>query len=181
MRPRGATWLLRTRGPRALVRYVAGHEGRLIWRGSGGLALLEPPTGHRSARAGGIRLAALRVLDRRWSVVLLPGPLVAVLVFGLRHPWLLVLVGTLSAIASFRLGQRRGKRESHWTMTLCHEPGGADPTELLRQTGRRLAQLTSADTLAYRFRGVTTQRMRDEVAQHPFLPADDRKVTLYWR
>jgi nucleoside phosphorylase len=88
----------------------------------------------------------------------------------------------------------------HWAMTLCHEPGGVAPDELLRQASRRLVQLITAEvnraasrlgaqaksidvieTLVCLRRGVTTQRMRDEVArwsQRPYASSEGWEVTM---
>jgi len=85
-------------------------------------------------------------------------------------------------------------------MTLCHEPGAAEPDELLRQASRRLVQLITAEvnraaarlgaqaksvdvieTLVCLRRGVTTQRMRDEVArwsQRPYTTGEGWEVTM---
>jgi nucleoside phosphorylase len=77
VRPRGFFAFVRTRGPLALMLYVAAREGRLVWAGPTAFALLEPPIGTRPPQ--GSRGGPARRLDRRWDVFVAFGPPVALL------------------------------------------------------------------------------------------------------
>ncbi|MDT3398962.1 hypothetical protein RKE29_20330 [Streptomyces sp. B1866] len=74
-RQRGKTGLVRLRGPLSVMLYVAAYDGRLVWRDLGCFALLEPPprVRHRS-RGGGLRMRALRGVDRYWDWLWYLGP-----------------------------------------------------------------------------------------------------------
>lgn len=67
---------MRGRGPTAVALYVAGREGRLVWRSPELFALLEQERGRPRAPllAGGVRLGLARVIDRYWGVLVMAAP-----------------------------------------------------------------------------------------------------------
>lgn len=115
-RPRSVFGLFRERAPLSLMIYVADREGRLVWRGADGFAVLEPPTARSVAIAGGGPwLSTLRIVDRKWDLVLCLGlPVSALLAMAGLVPLLprpgalialtlLVLVVSLYAVAVMQI------------------------------------------------------------------------------
>jgi nucleoside phosphorylase len=172
LRPRGITGVLRARPPLALQLYSAARDGRLVWRGPGALALLEPPAGARVGRGGP---AAVRWGVEQWwealvfcapAVVLvltLPVPLGALLprdvAAGVRAATLLGVLAwtvTLSAAPLVNLAvtllrrwrEPAGTRievltDRYWTLRLLH----GDPAQLealLQQAERQFGRLVDA-------------------------------------
>lgn len=75
VRPRGVLGLVRSRGPLAVILYVAAREGRLVWQHEDGFALLEPPlAGREWRRPPGVSSWALRLVDRHWDLLVLAVP-----------------------------------------------------------------------------------------------------------
>src|SRR5262249_33888314 len=71
VRPRGVCWLVRSRGPLALILWLAAREGRLIRQEGEGLALLEAPWAGREWRtARALEMGVVGAVDRRWEFVL---------------------------------------------------------------------------------------------------------------
>ncbi|MGW0810770.1 5'-methylthioadenosine/S-adenosylhomocysteine nucleosidase family protein [Nonomuraea sp. NPDC002799] len=68
IRPRGIFGVLRSRAPVAIILYVAARDGRLVWQSPEAFAVLESPHNSRLADRPGIPL--LRLLDKRWDLVL---------------------------------------------------------------------------------------------------------------
>src|SRR5438046_611094 len=74
-RPRGQFGMFRDRGPLPVLLYVAAREGRLVWQDENSFAVLEPPLPAREPLlAGGLRLGALRAIDRHWELLCFGGP-----------------------------------------------------------------------------------------------------------
>ena len=105
MRPRSVLGLVRSRGPLALGLYLAAAEGRLVWRSSESFAVLERPAALRQPmHRAGVRLGFLRLLDRRWDLLLLAVPPVlalvaAVIVFRLTGAGLVAIWMSVAAMA----------------------------------------------------------------------------------
>ncbi|MFJ1542255.1 hypothetical protein ACIODS_27325 [Micromonospora chalcea] len=75
VRSRSVLGLVRSRGPLSVLLWVAAAEGRLVWRGPDSFALLErPPASPAPATRGGLKLGALRIVDRHWDLLLLVVP-----------------------------------------------------------------------------------------------------------
>lgn len=71
IRPRGVFGLIRERAPLSIILYAASREGRFVWQGPDAFALLEPPRGERvTGRPGGV----LRLVGKRWDLMLFMGP-----------------------------------------------------------------------------------------------------------
>jgi nucleoside phosphorylase len=84
--------LFRSRAPLALVLFVAAREGRLVWRGEDSYALLEAPlTRPLPRRYGGVWHSLLRLVDRRWEMVVFAAPPALALLLALVFALLLVL------------------------------------------------------------------------------------------
>ncbi|WP_306214288.1 phosphorylase family protein [Actinoplanes sp. RD1] len=81
VRPRSVLGLVRSRGPISLLLYVASAENRLVHLGPGSFALLERPHSAQLplAARGRLRLRLLRLIDRRWDLLLFAVPPVAAL------------------------------------------------------------------------------------------------------
>ncbi|MBB5112530.1 nucleoside phosphorylase [Micromonospora echinospora] len=82
VRPRSVLGVFRGKAPLPMVLYVAGHEGRLVWRNPDSLAMLQPPADHAVAPLAG-RLRVARGLVRHWDAVLLTAPPVVCLLGAL--------------------------------------------------------------------------------------------------
>jgi nucleoside phosphorylase len=166
-RQAGLYGVVRDRGPLAVLLYLAGREGRLVWQGVNGFAILEPPLANRGRLfAGGVSLSLLRLVDRYWSMLVAFVPcgvafLAAVLLF-LAFPalWavsvLLVMAGlayVALVLGSMLLVQtvwlsRLGRPNppdwvsgSHWHVQLCHQARADRAEELLVQVSARLVDL----------------------------------------
>lgn len=88
-RPVSVLGVVRGRGPIPVLLYVAGREGRLVWRSADEFAVLEPPIEQRSGLlAGDTRLSLVRIVDRGWEQLIMFVPPVLSLLLAL----LLVLV-----------------------------------------------------------------------------------------
>lgn len=173
LRPRGVSWVIRDRAPLAVLLYLAGREGRLVWQGPGGFALLEPPAARtelwRGARFGGLRLVLLRWLDRRWGAVVFGVPpfLVLLVAFALlpfpaMHASILVmvmvaLVYTVGVLLvqlvwqvffgrTHSIGERADSAElaELWSVRLFHQEQPHRIDELTTQTRVRLHRLIAA-------------------------------------
>ncbi|MEU5397803.1 hypothetical protein ABZ348_00695 [Streptomyces sp. NPDC005963] len=173
LRPRGVAWVIRDRAPLALLLYTAGREGRLVWQGPGGFALLEPPTARteiwRGPRFGGPWSGLLRWLDTRWSVVvfglppslalllailLLPFPALHALVLVIVLIALVYTVGVLLVLVVWQVffGRTRsiGERADSadlaelWSVRLFHQEQPHRAEELAKETRVRLQRLITA-------------------------------------
>ncbi|MBB5873453.1 nucleoside phosphorylase [Allocatelliglobosispora scoriae] len=102
-RPRSVHGLGSSRAPLALMLYVAATEGRLVWRNPASFALLERPAAIESPIGKGLRRRLLRIVDRRWDLLVFAVPpvllLLAAVVAGLlaRLPLTAVLLATGAA------------------------------------------------------------------------------------
>ncbi|MGW0712323.1 phosphorylase family protein [Streptomyces sp. NPDC002643] len=75
VRGEGVSCLLPARGPLALLLYVAGREGRLVWQNERGFMVLEPPPLlSRRFLGAGAGLRFLRLVDRHWQTLLFAAP-----------------------------------------------------------------------------------------------------------
>jgi nucleoside phosphorylase len=76
VRPRSVLGIVRARGPLSVVLCVAAAEGRFVRLGPDSFALLERPmyAASPSAARGRFSTRLLRVIDRRWDVLLFAGP-----------------------------------------------------------------------------------------------------------
>ena len=161
--------VFRSRGPLALILYVAAREGRLAWRDETSFAVLEAPPARRAPYRLGYVPWVLRLLDRRWEPVLfalppalallaaaatlpfptlwLAGLLLAALVIG----YVAVPMTTQLLYGGWRLLRRLAGRgtdpvvdelsSQHWSLRFCHErdPGKVD--DLLILAVQRLERL----------------------------------------
>jgi len=109
IRPRGISWLFRSRPPLSVLLYLSGLEHRLVWRSPEAFAVLEPPTHTRTKLAERSRRAVyLGFLDRNWDqLIFAVPPLLALLVaaalalIGLARPvWSLLVVALLLSIVA---------------------------------------------------------------------------------
>jgi nucleoside phosphorylase len=103
IRPRGVIGAVRSRGPLPIVLCVAAAEGRLVWQSESSFAVLERPAavpGPRLLVTPGLRL--LRLLDRRWDLLVFAVPPVVLLAASV--PVALLsgspLLGVLLAVAA---------------------------------------------------------------------------------
>ncbi|MFC7245227.1 hypothetical protein ACFQO7_22350 [Catellatospora aurea] len=75
LRPRSAVGLARGRGPMSVLLYNAAREGRLVWQSPASFAVLELPAARRPPHLPlGLRGRLLRLIDRRWDVVVMATP-----------------------------------------------------------------------------------------------------------
>lgn len=171
VRPPGVAAVISSRAPLALILYVAGLEGRLVWQGIEGFALLEPPIARPEIWRNRVwgRAAVLGWLDRRWSTVIfgLPAVLavvVAVLLLpfaSLRLVAVLVLVAGMVYVVAVMLvmvvwqlflgrddGPEKlaldGMASDEWTMRLFHQEHEHRVDELFDQVRHRLRRLVAA-------------------------------------
>lgn len=166
-REAGIYGVIRDRGPLSVLLYLAGREGRLVWQGVNGFAVLEPPLPNRGRLfAGGVSLSLLRLMDRYWPMVVVFAPcgvafltaLLLVLVFPALWPISLLLVATalvylaimqacmllVQTVLLARLGRPNLPEwvsGSHWHVQLCHQDRADRAEELLVQTSARLVDL----------------------------------------
>lgn len=169
-REAGLYGVVRNRGPLAVLLYLAGREGRLVWQGVNGFAVLEPPLPNRGRLfAGRISLSLLRLVDRYWSMLVAFVPcgvafLAAVLlflVFPALWPVSVLLVATALAYLALVLAcmllvqtawlSRLGRPNppewvsgSHWHVQLCHQARADRADELLVQVSARLVDLVGS-------------------------------------
>jgi len=96
VRPPGGFEATRSRGPLAVVFYVADREGRLVRPSAELFALLDHERGQPPAPllAGGLRVALARVIDRHWGV----------LIFGVPPAGLLALAAGVGLLSVARTG-----------------------------------------------------------------------------
>jgi nucleoside phosphorylase len=92
VRPRGMSWLVRSRIPLSAVLWVAAREGRLVWQDTGGFALLEPPRTDKSLRpeTGNAALPVLTFADAYYDVLATWAPCVPVMLLAVGlvlPPW----------------------------------------------------------------------------------------------
>jgi hypothetical protein len=75
VRPRSILGLVRSRAPLPILLYLAAVEGRLVWQGERSFAVLEMPRYAASRRRdGGLLVRLLRLLDRRWDLLIFTVP-----------------------------------------------------------------------------------------------------------
>lgn len=90
IRPRGQSWLFRSRPPLAVLLHRAAVEGRLVWRSPDELILLDPPTASRRAYW----------LDRFWDYLLFFVPVMVSWGVALAaRPWLPLTVALSLVLA----------------------------------------------------------------------------------
>ncbi|GAA2477972.1 5'-methylthioadenosine/S-adenosylhomocysteine nucleosidase family protein [Winogradskya humida] len=238
VRPRSTLGVFRTRGPLSLLIYVAARDGRLVWRGPGSFALLQPPAdARRRSPSPGLRQAVLRRVVRSWDLFLFCAPIAvlfavaavcAVLFRATGQRWLitaglLVTVAVLSYVLImlsclvvwgslwfFREFGRRARGSgpiaaellpgTRWTLAFCHHLDAGRPEPLLRlvqqrldrllraelervaaDTGVRVKDVQTTESLVCLRRGVTTGLMRAAVAawsDRGHLFAADSDVTV---
>ncbi|BBH68361.1 hypothetical protein ACTI_50460 [Actinoplanes sp. OR16] len=171
-RPRSVLGIVSSRGPLAVMLRVADAEGRLVRSGTTGVALLERPRFARlppQAR-GGVGLRLLRLVDRRWDLLVFAVPPVLLLtaaavmvlltvVRGTRPSYAIVGLAiaavvwvsvfmTAHVVTGSRMFAARTKDELaaeslpgfNWSMPLAHA-GTGDEARLLRLAADRMEQL----------------------------------------
>jgi nucleoside phosphorylase len=169
-RPAGMLGIARDRGPLSVLLYVAAREGRLVWQGVNGFAVLEPPLRDRGPfLAGGMSLNVLRLVDRHWPALVMFVPcglafLAAVSVFlvspalwlvsvllvvaGLAHvTFVLTCMLLRQTVSLYRLGRPDPPEwvsGSHWHVRLCHQARADRAGELLVQLSARLVDLVDS-------------------------------------
>ncbi|WP_439663851.1 5'-methylthioadenosine/S-adenosylhomocysteine nucleosidase family protein [Lentzea sp. HUAS TT2] len=162
--------MIRSRAPVALILYVAALEGRLVWQGPQGFALLEPPIARPEPwrNRGWSRVVPLAWLDRNWSTVLfgLPGfaamaAAAALLPFSSLHlaallftlAGMVYVAGLMLVMLVWQLFFGRDHRPDElaldsvaaerWTMQLFHQEHPHRVDELLEQVRTRLHRLVT--------------------------------------
>ncbi|MET9290187.1 phosphorylase family protein [Nocardia beijingensis] len=170
LRPRGVTGVLRDRAPLWLLLYRAGLESRVIWQDPEGFALLEPPWARPSSRwqRGGVRMLALRTLERYWGQIVFAAPALVLISSALPlalvtrsqlAPVIPVLLGMiyivviLTIMASWQIFFGRSDERpgptvpdlaaEHWSMPLAHQEHDERVDELFHRIERRMRQLVA--------------------------------------
>lgn len=175
VRPRTVSGFSRDRAPLTLMLYVASRDGRLVWQGLDGLAMLEPPVARpRATRWRGVRHAVTHQADQHWGAVALGAPPamavltgLAVLPFpGLRLVTVLSLLAAmvyvavcmtaalLRAVLPRRAAGADATRLSmlsgvHWTMALFHQANEKRTDELFNRVRERLRYLLVNETAVF--------------------------------
>lgn len=174
-RPRSVGGVVRDRAPLALVLYVAALDRRLIWQGTDGFALLEPPPVlPEKTRWWGARHWLLNLADRHWpatmmivpsllafavALAMVPFPslrVIAVLVAAAPAVWIAYLmVGALV----YRLFVRDSSHSDavalrllcgeNWTMSLFHQGNDQRVDELFDRVRARLLDLVNRDVESF--------------------------------
>ncbi|WP_328458412.1 5'-methylthioadenosine/S-adenosylhomocysteine nucleosidase family protein [Amycolatopsis sp. NBC_00438] len=155
--------------------YAAARDNRLIWQGTDGFALLEPPLVRpRAPRWWGLRHALADRADRNWSTVVLSAPpllafLCVLALLPFRALWwtaiillfiVVIYVAAFLTVALLRpLFSRRPRGPApvqlqllsgeHWTMTLFHQVNPARIDELFDRVRERLRELLIAETATF--------------------------------
>ncbi|MEV4638032.1 hypothetical protein AB0J80_11830 [Actinoplanes sp. NPDC049548] len=176
-RPRSVLGIVRSRGPLAIMLRVADAEGRLVRHGVDSFVVLERPftTALPAAARGGLWLRVLRVVDRRWDLLVFAVPpalalLVAVAIGLLTAPStaLAVLpVGAVAYVAVFMVAQ------------VIHQ------SDWLRRTfGRRppaLHELAAESYPAWNWSIRLCHHTAADSGEHLLRDATDRMITLVSR